>query len=107
MYVCTAAAAAAVRVRKKNRSNEKTDRQADIRQTDSHMVRSRLTLSDRRGVFFYAGFAREKKIKNTNHSLFVCDASPVRRKAKYCNLRAHTIIYSIIYIHVCVCVYIY
>ena len=38
--------------------------------------------------------------KSTNPSMFVCDASPVRRKAKYWNFRAHTIMYSIIYMSV-------
>ena len=32
------------------------------------------------------------------HSAFVCDASPGRRKAKCCDFRAHTIIYSNMYI---------
>ena len=55
------------------------------RQTDSHMVRSRLTLSDRRDAvcFLMWGLRAKRREKNTNdHSVFVCDASPVRRKAK-------------------------
>ena len=53
---------------------------------------SKKQTEDRPGVFFYVGFASGKVKKNTNHSAFVCDASPVRRKAKCCDL-AHTIIY--------------
>ena len=64
------------------------------RPTVCRVVHSRLRLSGSPGCFFMWGLRSEIGEKNTNHSAFVCDASPARRKAECCDFRAHSIIYT-------------